>query len=461
MLKCTLTMSLIALLILLLPGQLLSQPEVEWQRSYGGEDEDCFYDLAQTGDGGFILVGQETSFGHPDPDSWVVKTNWEGEILWTREFDGEQIGLFRHFIQTEDGGYLFVGSERYSNFLLKTDDNCQIVWSRDINFYVLEIIQTPDGGYSVSSNLGEDFYLIKLDQDGQEIWTCQFGGDEYDHCRSHIRTNDGGFLLVGATDSFEAMRGDALMVKIDANGEVEWHRTFGGRREDYFIDVIQAEDGGYVMVGHNESIDDGLPTWLLKTDEEGEFLWEHGEFNYWGYSQIFPADGGGFTLIGGNYYPLLYRANADGEEIWSLDLRDVDVGYSVRSVTTDDGGYAIGFTDGNERGNLALLKLSPDPTSAPPSSLIPHPSSLILLEAYPNPFNSKVGIEFSLPMMSRYQLTVVDISGREVAELGYGDRPAGRYRTFWNANDYSSGTYFACLTVPGRKPLKQKLVLVK
>ena len=118
MLKCTLTMSLIALLILLLPCQLLSQPEVEWQRSYGGEDEEYFYDLAQTGDGGFILIGYETSFGHPDPDTWVVKTDRDGEIQWTREIDSEQFGLFRHVIQTEDGGYLFAG--RYS--LMKTDN---------------------------------------------------------------------------------------------------------------------------------------------------------------------------------------------------------------------------------------------------------------------------------------------------------------------------------------------------
>ncbi|NQT33598.1 T9SS type A sorting domain-containing protein [bacterium] len=459
MLKCTLTMSLIALLILLLPSQLLSQPEVEWQRSYGGEDEDYFSDLAQTNDGGFILVGSETSFGHPDPDTWVVKTDQNGETEWTQEFDGEQIDRFYRVIQTEDDGYLFAG--RYS--LMKTDYNCQIVWSLDIDFSVREIIQAPDGGYSVSGNVEEDFYLMKLDQDGQEIRICQFDGGEDDFCYSHIRTNDGCYMLVGATDSFEAMRGDALMVKINADGEVEWNRTFGGRRADYFTDVIQTEDGGYVMVGINESIGVESRTWVLKTDGEGEFLWEHGNVNVQARSrvQIFPSDVGGFTLIGADNYNGLYRANADGEEIWSLELRDVYVRYAGRSVTTDDGGYAIGCTDYNERGNLDLLKLSPDPESAPPSSLIPHPSSFILLPPYPNPFNSKVGIEFSLPLMSQYRLTVVDISGREVAVLGYGNQQAGRYRTFWNAKDHSSGIYFARLDVPGRKPIEQKLVLVK
>ncbi|MCF7809496.1 T9SS type A sorting domain-containing protein [bacterium] len=358
---------LTALCIALLPMLLMAQPEVEWQRNYGGEDEETFYDLAQTTDGGFIMVGRETSFGDPDPDSWVVRTDQDGEVEWTLEYNGEEYGIFRKIIQTRDDGFLFATNNA---FVVKVDEDGDVNWSQEFQFSLSSAIQTSDGSYSIAGGT-QDFTIMRLNERGEEIWTSQFGGDESDHCCSHIQTNDGGFVLVGSTDSFDAMRGDALIVKIDADGEPEWYYTYGGRREDYFIDVIQTEDGDYVMVGYNLSISDGAPAWLLKINEDGDVLWEHGNVSVQAVDcvQIFPADGEGFTLVGVYYYPSLYRANGDGEELWSLRLNDVwpdDWDY-IRSVTTNDGGYAIGFTDENERGNLALLKLSPDPLIGAPA----------------------------------------------------------------------------------------------
>ncbi|MDP8238233.1 MAG: T9SS type A sorting domain-containing protein [Candidatus Hatepunaea meridiana] len=458
--KCSFTLILAALLIAALPSLLIGQPEVEWQRSYGGEDEEYFFDLAQTTDGGFILIGRETSFGHPDPDSWIVKTDQDGEIQWTREYDGDQNYFFSHVLQSEDGGYL-LGTRNAS--LLKTDDEGEIVWSRRHDFSNSSIIHTADGGYSLAGLNGENFRLMKLDEDAQEIWTCQFGGDESDYCYSHIQTRDGGFLLVGSTESFEAMRGDALLVKIDAEGEVEWHQTYGGRRHDYFIDVIQTEDNGYVMVGHNESISDGSPLWLLKTDEEGEVLWEYGDVNCRGsyHYQIFPARDGGFTLIEAYYYIGLFRANADGEELWSLRLPDIEVGVQTRSVTTNDGGYAIGFTDQNERGNLALLKISPDPAATTRLSEPVNPYDFTLLPVYPNPFNSTARIGYSLDHKQIVSLGIYDNSGSLITTLFNGSVAPGNYTAIWNASDMPAGIYFTQLTSSEGRIGIGKMLLVK
>ena len=219
--KCTLTLSLIVLALYAFPGQLLSQPEVEWQRSYGGADEERFYDVAYTTDGGFILVGSETSFGHPDPNTWVVKTDRDGDTEWTLEYSFERPGSHTKVIQTEDGGYLF--ATRLGK-MMKINDDREIIWSGDFQLYpLMSMLQTTDGGYSITGMVSpDDFCLVRIDEKGEEVWRCQFGGDERDLCISHIQTNDGGFLLVGETESFNAMQIDALMVKIDAEGEVEW-----------------------------------------------------------------------------------------------------------------------------------------------------------------------------------------------------------------------------------------------
>ena len=87
--------------------------------------------------------------------------------------------------------------------------------------------------------------------------------------------------------------------------------------------------------------------------------------------------------------------------------------------------------------------------------------SFSLEPAYPNPFNSVIRLDFSLPVTTEYRLTICDISGRLVSELGVGALSAGRYRTVWDARDFSSGVYIARLTTTGRETLKRRLVLVK
>jgi len=371
--KSTLAIMSIVLCFSTIPEILVAQPEVEWQRTYGGEDEDRFRGIIQTPDDGFLLIGSETSFGRPEPDTWIVKTDRDGEVQWTREYNGEQIGLFSFVLKDEDGGYFLINGST----IIKIDEDGEILWTLDWQQSIVSIKQNTDGGYSIAGNHDGDFLLVKTDENWNNIWTCEFGGDELDYCYSHVQTNDGGFILVGQTESFEAMRRDALMVKIDAEGDVEWHQVYGDRWEDHFLDVIQTEDDGFTLVGFRG---EGLPIWLLKTNRQGEIEWERGDINVQARTKcwILPSDNSGFTLIGAYQYPGLYRANSEGEKLWSLRLRDVELRGGtgdIRAVSTSDGGYALGFTDENDRDNLGLLKLSADPViGAPIWRMIPDTS---------------------------------------------------------------------------------------
>jgi len=91
----------------------------------------------------------------------------------------------------------------------------------------------------------------------------------------------------------------------------------------------------------------------------------------------------------------------------------------------------------------------------------PAPMSYMLDPAYPNPFNSKVLLKFSLPIHSNYRLSVINLMGREVAVLGEGEVTAGKHMVVWNANVESSGLYIARLSSPGHAPIEQRLILVK
>jgi hypothetical protein len=127
------TILLTTLFIATIPEIIVAQPEVEWQQTYSGEDEDHCSDLIQTNDAGFLLVGYNMSFGDVRQDAWAVKTDENGDSLWSREYGGEEGSGFLSVIQTEDGGYLFAGhSQEFGRgqlWLLKTDKEGEEEWS--------------------------------------------------------------------------------------------------------------------------------------------------------------------------------------------------------------------------------------------------------------------------------------------------------------------------------------------
>ena len=154
-------------------------------------------------------------------------------------------------------------------------------WSQEGAY---NVIQTSDGGYALlglTESLGAgylDFWLVKTDANGNMIWNKAYGGPGRDWAdaghRVLIQTNDGGFALAGNTDSFGAGRDDFWLVKTDSSGNMQWNRTYGGAGIDQSFSLIQTCDGGYVMVGYTESFGaGGKDFWLLKTSAESGLAW--------------------------------------------------------------------------------------------------------------------------------------------------------------------------------------------
>jgi hypothetical protein len=123
----------------------------------------------------------------------------------------------------------------------------------DVGF---SLIQTSDGGYAIagftsSFGAGEwDVYVVKLDANGNLQWTKTIGGP-YLRGHSLIQTSDGGYAIAGATKSFGAGKLDVYVVKLDANGNLQWTKTIGGPASEIgnFHSLIQTSDGGYAIAG--------------------------------------------------------------------------------------------------------------------------------------------------------------------------------------------------------------------
>jgi hypothetical protein len=183
------------------------------------------------------------------------------------------------------------------------------------------VIQTSDGGYALagftmSSGAGlQDFYLIKTDGNGNMMWNQTYGGTGADTARSVIQTSDGGYALAGETTSFGNASSvflcyDFWLVKTDENGNMMWNRTYGYRlffengteySGSMATSVVQTSDGGYAVAGRTYGIGAGLSDfYLVKTDENGNMMWNQtygGTENDAPLSMIQTSDGG-FAIAG-------------------------------------------------------------------------------------------------------------------------------------------------------------------
>jgi hypothetical protein len=138
------------------------------------------------------------------------------------------------------------------------------------------LIQTSDGGYAIagytkSFGAGEaDVYVVKLDAKGNLQWTKTIGGKAEDEGHSLIQTSDGGYAIAGHTKSFGAGEADVYVVKLDANGNLQWTKTIGGKGWDEGHSLIQTSDGGYAIAGYTESFGAGWKdVYVVKLDKNG------------------------------------------------------------------------------------------------------------------------------------------------------------------------------------------------
>ena len=257
-----------------------------WTRTYGGANADRGYSGQQTADGGFVLTGYTCSQGAGGCDAYIVKTDALGETLWTRTFGGLLDDFARSVQQTGDSGYVITGATSsrgagsYDVYLIKTDADGDTLWTRTFGDTAIDVgnsvRQTADGGYIVagytwSSGAGrEDLYLIKTDANGDALWTRTCGGESGDVGYSVEQTADGGCIVAGATSSIGAGGADVYLVKVDSNGDTLWTRTFGGAADDSGYSIRQTTDGGYVVAGTTWSFGaGGCDVYLIKTDSLG------------------------------------------------------------------------------------------------------------------------------------------------------------------------------------------------
>ena len=369
------------------------KPSMVWNQTFGGAGTDYGRSVAQTSDGGYIVAGYTDSAGMGGADVYLVKTDSNGVESWNSTFGGADDDRGFSVAQTSDGGYIIVGETRSFGlgfrdvYLIKTDADGVESWSKtfggvndDLGY---SVVQTGDGGYIIVGYTGADVYLIKTDSGGTETWSKTFDKGSIDYGLCVAQTSDAGYIITGA--SYPSFPGspDVYLIKTDSNGTETWSKTFGGAGFDRGYSVVQTGDGGYIIAGETSSFGAGLhDVYLIKTDSGGTETWSKtfgGAGDDCGYSLDQTMDGGyiivGYT--GTDVY--LIKTGSDGSESWSKTFGGAgsELGRSV--AQTGDGGYIVaGYTDSYGAGgsDFYLVKLE---TPAPePSTPKPNPGRVFL-----------------------------------------------------------------------------------
>ena len=258
---------------------------LEWSKIYGGLDNDYGYKAIETDDG-YVIGGFTESFGSGIRDMYLFKIDSIGNVLWNKSFGGDSIDAAFDLIQTDDEGFILVGytfsfSESSDIYLIHTDKNGELLWeksyggnSNDIGF---SITQSQDGGYiicgeSESFGVGEaDLYVIKIDVNGTLEWSNTYGGEGFDTGRSITQSSTGEYCVAGHTRSFGEGGEDAYLIILDEDGNLLRAKTFGGELDDAARSITTTLDGGYLICGYTKSFGAGFSDmYLIKTDNDGK-----------------------------------------------------------------------------------------------------------------------------------------------------------------------------------------------
>ena len=290
-----------------------AEGEVEWGTSIGGGSSDFINSVVETTEGGYLIGGDFSSSidlgngttltSKGDQDGMLIKYNAEGEVEWGTSIGGSSEDRINSVVETTEGGYLIGG-------------------------YFISSSIDLENGTTLTNKGGSDGMVIKYNIEGEVEWGTSIGGGSIDHISSVVETTEGGYLIGGyfysssidlgngkqisnhgSTDSY-----DGMVIKYNAEGEVEWGKSIGGSSEDSIKSVVETTEGGYLIGGdfYSSSIDLG----------NGIQISNHGSTRY--------TDG------------MVIKYNAEGEVEWGTSIGGRDYDYITSVVETTEGGYLIG-----------------------------------------------------------------------------------------------------------------------
>ncbi len=343
---------------------------VIWEKNYGVVgDDDRAYNALPVGDG-FLVVGSSESNKTDVTVGWALMLDQDGNVIWNQTFlEGSGTEL-RVALSLTDG-FLLVGNE----FLPSGDENgyvaeinsqgaliwqTTIIGAEDTN-KLFSAIAAPDGfvlfGLTSSNTSGEsNAWVVKIDANGNVVWNKTYGNATDTAATAGVLAPDGDYMVAGYTNPRGENNYDFLLMQIDPNGNMIWNETYGGTGSQEASAMTKASDG-YVIVGDTQSANSNIHAWVVKVDWNGTMLCAKtvGGQNADSPYCIAPSEDGGY-LVGGFTFSFgavhrdfwLFEISDSGQVTWSCIVPKSGDGYqeAYGVIQTGKNQYVmVGWTD--------------------------------------------------------------------------------------------------------------------
>jgi len=367
-----------------------------WTKSIGSDD---IYDNSITkgiltkeiNNNCYLTVGMSNAFGAGGYDTFIVKTDFGGNIIWTKTIGSDKNEYIRDFIQTDDNGFIFCG----------------------IIDYVLDA--------------GNGIFLTKLDSLGNLKWTRVFNGNKNHNPRKINLTNDNCFIVFSELYSLGSDR-DILIFKTDSNGNILWSNSYGNSLDDFGSDIICLSNDSYVFTASlQDPVSSEYNISLIKIDNFGEVLWSKkygGEFSCQA-GRVSRTNDGVFVIIGnttrnfgnGNKdYPILiktdYNGNTNCNNNISLNMSNYTIEIGSLEFQIVNEGNSRSLTECNIENVIMTDSLLCDFTQKISSNM-----DDISVSVYPNPFHYSTNIILDTPKTSSYSVDLYNCLGQLVFSI--------------------------------------------
>jgi len=253
-----------------------------WRKTYGGSGLDIATSICETSDEKLLVCGYTESFGAGEDDIYVLKLGENGDEIWAKTFGGSASEIGRKAIEISDGNYAIMGctgsygAGKRDIWLIKTDTDGNEIWSKTYGDSrcqdAFSLKETSDGdfiiaGHSDTSSDLLEAYLVKTDSEGEKIWSKYFEGSDnfYDYAKDVVETVNGNFLVCGHTKIRQGRKNQVFMFLVDPEGNEIWKEEYGDVNSDWAHSMCCTYDEGFVVCGHTGSnYSNDYNVWLFK-----------------------------------------------------------------------------------------------------------------------------------------------------------------------------------------------------
>lgn len=446
-------------------------PDTLWNRTYGDTAIDVGYFVKQTLDGGFVIAGKTYSHSPTSdfPDWYLIRTDANGDKLWTKVHGGPLGDTAMSVELSGDGGFIFVGDSRsfgpgvIAVYMVKTDDNGQLLWTkayggsgRDRGY---DVKKTPDGGYIIvgwsnSFAFFSDVFLVKTDSAGNQIWTQTFGGSSLDYGYAVDVTRDSGYILAGHSFSFGPPSGNVYLIRTDSLGDELWSKAIGGANDDAGKAVQQTPDGGFTVAGKTESFGVGTPNfpnvYLIRIAPEPAPVFTVSPDSLF-FSTVAMSDtvvdsmmvtnAGSVDLIINSILSTnpLFSVTPTSEIIAPDSTAPFFIQFTADTLAGMQHGVLVFHYNGLTSPDSVFVQADVTTEIAGQDAKIPE--KFVLHQNYPNPFNPVTHIRFGLAKTTNVKIAIFNILGQKVSTLLDAKKPAGQHVIKFDGSKFASGVY--------------------